>query len=627
MVVKPKRRIPTIKSSAPVAQNAIISSMAQQTAQANQPVQANPVVPKLLKTRTINLWMGSIEWWPVRNVATRQQPVKVVEPPKPSTNFNDMDVWGLQDELTRIKFRQQTGKFTEDDAVNFNRLTRALQDKTMQQNTTFEDDSISQLEAQREAERLRLEESNMSEMDAFRKQQEALRDQRIADIQKSWANTREAAQTATSFSGFGRSTFNAQQQADIEETTQRSILAAQAAADMEIQRREAELRWASGEILAQYDEQIAQAKGNAASIQQELNAKAAKINQEQSAVFGQTFKELVANSGINIDPNDEKALEQIIRIARNPDWSINEEVLNSLPEQFRPLIRWWVMSGIWAPQIDWTKVKFQRIGGTTKAPIYGYIDPVTWEVKQASAWQMQILRSWGWWGWVRGWIWGLWSSGIVGWSPEEMWFDPTLADIYKTINEWKSIDMERFTRMYWKSATQLQSEARAWKQSVIWQDISVALDTIDTLKNSYPWRASLLTSNNFTRALNPGLADYMSQYNYIKDNLTMEKLVSLKNSGATFGALSDSERVAIGNAANAISPDMSKNEFLKQLGIIEDTFKRSTLWKDPRKNTPATITPSTQSGTPNVQNMIQNFDTIKKQAPNAQAVYSLFWIK
>ena len=51
MVVKPKRRVPTIRSSAPVAQNAIISSMAQQTSQANQ-----PAVPKPLQIkRTQNL--------------------------------------------------------------------------------------------------------------------------------------------------------------------------------------------------------------------------------------------------------------------------------------------------------------------------------------------------------------------------------------------------------------------------------------------------------------------------------------------------------------------------------------------------------------------------------------------
>ena len=34
----------------------------------------------------------------------------------------------------------------------------------------------------------------------------------------------------------------------------------------------------------------------------------------------------------------------------------------------------------------------------------------------------------------------------------------------------------------------------------------------------------------------------------------MDRLISLKEAGASFGALSDAERVAVGNAANAIQP-------------------------------------------------------------------------
>lgn len=47
----------------------------------------------------------------------------------------------------------------------------------------------------------------------------------------------------------------------------------------------------------------------------------------------------MANSGLKLDVNDEAALKQFIGIARNPDGSVNEAVVKSLPANYQAIVR------------------------------------------------------------------------------------------------------------------------------------------------------------------------------------------------------------------------------------------------------------------------------------------------
>lgn len=82
-------------------------------------------------------------------------------------------------------------------------------------------------------------------------------------------------------------------------------------------------------------------RGQAAQIQQQLAANAQKINQQQTETFTSTLNDMVAKqqAGIGLDINDEKAFSNIVSLARNPDGSVNEDVLASLPEQYRAIIK------------------------------------------------------------------------------------------------------------------------------------------------------------------------------------------------------------------------------------------------------------------------------------------------
>lgn len=86
--------------------------------------------------------------------------------------------------------------------------------------------------------------------------QQTMADQAIADAQKAGERQKQAAQASMSFSGFGRSTFSAQQQADIQQSVERNIASVQAQKDAAVEQYRAKLNNATAQELAMYDENI-----------------------------------------------------------------------------------------------------------------------------------------------------------------------------------------------------------------------------------------------------------------------------------------------------------------------------------------------------------------------------------
>lgn len=72
--------------------------------------------------------------------------------------------------------------------------------------------------------------------------------------------------------------------------------------------------------------------------------------------------------------------------------------------------------------------------------------------------------------------------------------------------------------------------------------------------------------------------DFRTNYNFIKDNITFEKLLDLKRNWATFWALSDNELRAIWNAAARLSTLQSTEDFYADLLIIYNWFRKA-IWE------------------------------------------------
>lgn len=317
------------------------------------------VSPKAINSKQ-NFGMWSAEWWMVSpTIATYNNPVVRVKTPKTAFDYSTLDKWWLQDEIARLTFRMKNGSITEDDAVNYNRLTRTLAEQNSATANTMDTSEIERLRAEQEAIKGQRMTADEEALASFKQAQAAQLAQRTAAIQQAGAKQREAAQAATSFSWFGRSTVNAEQQASIEQQIQQSILYENAASDLAIQKYQAELQGASSEVLAGYDQQIAAAQWQASQIRQDAVAEANKLNTEQSAMFGDNLQWLIANKTIA------------------------------------------------APKVE-------RIGWTNKSPIYGYWDGTKFVTTNAQ-WVPTVRSGWGGWTWWggTGWtaennIWAAW---------------------------------------------------------------------------------------------------------------------------------------------------------------------------------------------------------------------------
>ena len=455
------------------------------------------------------LWLMKKGWASTNMVqkATASNPISMVNVGTQPTDLNGLDLWWLQDEYTRYMYRSQSGNLNEDDAVRLWQIQRMISQKSMESNSQMSpqnDQSIQDLQAQRDAEAERLSGQSSSAMDAFKRQTEANLNKRIMDLEESWRKTSEAAAGAMSFSGFGRGTANVEQQTEIERQKQESINAEKAAADLEIMKYQAQLEGASSEVLWQYDQQIAERRGQAAQMQQNLMANTQKINQQQNETFTNTLNDAMAKqqAWIWLNINDEKAFSQAISYARNKDGTLNEDVLNSFPEQYRAIIRAWVAN----TSVAWPKrnLKRERIGGSNKNPAYWFVDLDSGEVISNA--QANAMGYGGWGGWSRSWG-GGWVMGWGGWA---------------------TLDTQQ-------------------------QDFIDRLKRIKDASNS-----SLVRS---TWLYNP---DIQADLAYLKANLTFEKISEMKKSWVKLWALSDSDMKTLGDAAASITPWMSKAAIAKE---------------------------------------------------------------
>ena len=164
-------------------------------------------------------------------------------------------------------------------------------------------------------------------------------------------------------------------------------------------------------------------------------------------------------------------------------------------------------------------------------------------------------------------------------------YDPAYWEIYGKYLSGKfaaAKQLETQASAMWKTVQQLDAEARAWRlDQNNSQDVTNRLDAIARLLNTWgenrPWR--IISSSELAQTFFGGYADYDAAYNFVRDNITFDKLIELKRSGATFWALSDQELKAIGNAAQNLSKDMSNEEFQKQLTWIYNELLRG-IWEE-----------------------------------------------
>ena len=353
-----------------------------------------------------NFGLWSAEWWPVNpTLATRDNPVIAVSTKPTPVDINTADMNSLLSEQDKINYKIAAWSFTQEDFVRGREISRKLAE---QMNQPWEVQSNQYLtELERRANEVQARDTS-SPLEAKRSQLQANFDTRKAYLEENARRARESTIGNIAMAGGGRSSVAQQAELDIQRELTNQLNAEQKAMDLELMAYQAELEGAKSEDLKWLYSQIDELKWQAAQSQMVLDQQRLSKIQEATSQFDSNLKLLAQKSGIQLDANDEQALAQVINIARNPDGTPNEEVIAGLPKEYQLLVRAWVSSGVGKANIPAPKV--ERIGWTTKSPIYGYWDGTKFVTTNAQ-WVPTVRSGWGW-----GWIW--WVSG---WSITQWW--------------------------------------------------------------------------------------------------------------------------------------------------------------------------------------------------------------
>lgn len=304
-IAKNKATIPVVPTKTQWTNNNIVFGGVPATENTVVPTQPTPQVkvanPITQPASNVQL-QQNIYWTPKPTVATAQNPVREIWVPKPVVtppatvqydpsiydqynNYSKTDIQNWLDHATVLASQGQPLS-TQDQLIARN-FQRKLEEMNKPQDIVDPTKAlIEQTNADKEARRLALEsQANTlytSEEERLRKYYEQRKQDTLA-----WAErTKQAGQAATSFSWFGRSTFNADQQTQIQKESEQAIAIDQAEMQTALDRYNAQLQGATQEQLAQYDNRIAELQGKSLEFKQQqyeaINAYNAQTAQDMS---------------------------------------------------------------------------------------------------------------------------------------------------------------------------------------------------------------------------------------------------------------------------------------------------------------------------------------------------------
>jgi len=471
-------------------------------------VTPTPIVTPPVRNLNQNFGMWSAEGGAVKpkpTLATRDNPMISVSTVPTPVDINTADQNTLLKEQDAINYKISTGNFTQDDFVRGREISRKLAESLYKAPEQVDNPYLTQLEQQAKSIQGR---DNNPLVEARRAQLQANLDTRRAQLEENARRARESTIGNIAMAGGGRSSVAQQAELDIQKELQNQLNAEEQAMNLEIMAYERELAGADSEELAGINQSINALRTQAAQGQQALEAQSQGKIQESVARFDSNLQSLARSRGIELDVNDEKAIEQFVSIARNPDGTVNENFVKTLAPQYQELVRAGVWSGI--GRMNFTP-KIERLWGTTKAPIYWYRDPNKWQFVTTNAMGVPTgwVRTWGGW-WSYSWWWG--ATWV--WTLSQWW--GTVYDDLLSVDPWKFKNIDQSKNYWFATNAILANEEIKWTQ-----------DYINWL-NKYEWTAYSKLPN----ILKPDEIRKMeqAQENYVNAVLRQESWAAIPDS-------------------------------------------------------------------------------------------------
>ena len=170
------------------------------------------------------------------------------------------------------------------------------------------------------------------------------------------------------------------------------------------------------------------------------------------------------------------------------------------------------------------------------------------------------------------------------------WFNEQLTNEYLAFIEaaWKPADQKKIAEWLWLSVEEMreQSNKYSWQQTAdTYFDMLGRINNILSLAESWDLPSFVTRKNAQSEwffwgrsTLSPDVSDWKADNDKIVDTLSLDSLINLKWRWATFWALSDSEREAIGRYATALWSPMSDAKYINELKQLRAKLIESSHW-------------------------------------------------
>lgn len=337
-----------------------------------------------------------------------------------TSDIDTMDKKWLQDYIDAYSVKAKFGTIKEEDAIKAIKAQRLLTEMSNKDATSNIANSYQDVIAQQEAARTAKAQELATQAETGRaaKQREldtkyrAMQDAQLA----AWQRQREAAQLATSTTWFGRSTFNADQQVQIQKQTDDAIQQLNAAKEAELIKYEMELQGATWKALESLDQHIAELQQKAQDAQIKALSEAQRINLETGKSKQESIQNLISvwqGSGLDIKASDEWTITMLAQIVKGKDGKLNQDVLNQLPDGIKQIVA--AAAQTWYGTKQWEAAKTISIGSGKSERVLQW-NPETGRYDiPVGGWSY----SWGVWG-VWGGRWWAWAGGTADSSQLEL---------------------------------------------------------------------------------------------------------------------------------------------------------------------------------------------------------------
>ena len=292
---------------------------------------------------------------PAPTVATAKNPVVKKTPPakwaqtqtdlwyEPAdySSVDGLDKAWLQDFIDYYNIKQSGWyQLTENDKRQLMRAQRRYGDMAVSTPSTALTDEQARLQKEKDAYKVTLDARANDVISAKQAELESSYAQQKDQLRQAWEREREAAQSVLSFSGFGRSTYSAQQQADIQSRTEANMRILDDRKALELEKFKAEQAGANEKLLAAYDTQINNLWAAQAKYLADTALKIDEYNQKASATYQEKVSDLLAVASMNMDVNDLSESEinkskVYGELLIDENGNLNGELLKTLPQRIR----------------------------------------------------------------------------------------------------------------------------------------------------------------------------------------------------------------------------------------------------------------------------------------------------